>query len=382
MGTVFMTEEISGIWDRFQKEFELPFKDDNCENAGKSDKPQPDFRRILKLKLDTYLEFFKENFTNYHYKELSEINLFDSIETSNKVILDTLEKHYDGKLLDAYELLFSHLDNLFGQIGIPKINYIGSKIWFRISGLNEEEIKDPKSHLDKNRIYHIPFNERTKVSSYRYSIAGFPSLYLGENLHVCSEEVGLNIPVESKFIGSAFRLKESLKVIRFLRIEQFRMYNDFYHLHNVRDIIRYLGLFPFMISSSFKVCQVKDSFKPEYIIPQMLLSFVRRNDKIDGIVYPSTKIDYSSLKEEHPYNLVMPVKTNCETGYCDELRKYFHWTEPQLLSKIYDSSIVEGTSTTYDNTVYGKMEAQLTKDEIYTKIHERDLVIRKNLGKS
>jgi hypothetical protein len=353
-------------------------------------KAEHDFREALKIKLDSYLAFFKDNFVEYHSRELRGVNTVEFIENTNKLIVDVLDKHYEGKLLDAYELLFPQLQILFEEIVIPDLSYLGSKIWFRISKLTEKEMNGLDNDIDEDRIYHIPFDQRTKVNSYRYSIAGFPSLYLGENLHVCSKEVGIDIPVNNNFIGSAFRLREHLKVIRFLRIEQFRD-------NNLLDNFSYLMLFPFLLASSFKVFHINDPFKPEYIISQMLLSFVRKNKNIDGIMYPSTKIDYSELKGEHPYNLVLPVKTSGDTRHCEELRKYFDWAKPQFLNKIckepieeelpkeikdrmgIENNFFDGTLTTYENTIYGKMEAQLVKEELYTKPNKLDSILGKKL---
>lgn len=381
-----MSKDTIDIWNRFQTEFELPY------NAV------PNFRKALKTKLDNYLEFYKENFTEYHTLSDCNIDGLNAVETTTKVIIDSLDNYYDGKSWKAYSIINNQLNCLFdkhGHVKIPELTYLGTKIYFRISSLTGKEMS--KSSFNKLRIFHIPFNKRTKVNSYRYSIAGFPSLYLGENLYVCTKEVGLANPVDPKFIGSAFKLKKPLKVIKFLRIEQFTSYSDFYLPNNLPAIFSYLMLFPFLIASSFKVYHEKDPFKPEYIIPQMLLSFVRNNDKIHGIMYPSTKINYSVLKGEHPYNLVLPVKTTGETNHCEELRTYFDWTKPQLLRGISNKPIFEELPKeirermgiennycedrlmTYGDTIYGKMEAQLVRHKLYRKPNEYDLILGKKL---
>lgn len=62
------------------------------------------------------------------------------------------------------------------------------------------------------RIFHTPYDMRSKVSTSRYSIAGFPSLYLGTSLELCCEEIHLN-PYQSYGLAGVFRLKNSLRKV-------------------------------------------------------------------------------------------------------------------------------------------------------------------------
>ena len=39
-------------------------------------------------------------------------------------------------------------------------------------------------------LFHVPFEEREKLASQRYSIPGVPCLYLGSSAYVCWEELG------------------------------------------------------------------------------------------------------------------------------------------------------------------------------------------------
>lgn len=43
---------------------------------------------------------------------------------------------------------------------------------------------------DRARVFHTPYSLRAKISTNRFSIAGFPSLYLGTSLPLCCEELG------------------------------------------------------------------------------------------------------------------------------------------------------------------------------------------------
>lgn len=49
-------------------------------------------------------------------------------------------------------------------------------------------------------------------------------------------------------------------------------------------------MWPLIAACSIKVKHREDSFKPEYIVPQLLLQWIRNNQEIDGIRFSSTHI--------------------------------------------------------------------------------------------
>ena len=145
-------------------------------------------------------------------------------------------------------------------------------------------------------------------------------------------------------------------------------------------LLRYLITFPLTIACSIKVKNPTGNFKPEYIIPQLLLQYISRNDKIDGLKFLSTKVDYSKLYNIDAYNYVFPVKTIKKEGFCSVLSELFHSTEPtslELEEIIYNPTthpmvigggtpsdtrqieLVEGQKSYYSTTSFGKIETTL-----------------------
>ena len=59
-------------------------------------------------------------------------------------------------------------------------------------------------------MFHTPYNLRSKVSTCRYSIAGYPSLYLGTSLDLCCEEIHLN-PHQDFALASIFKLERTVE---------------------------------------------------------------------------------------------------------------------------------------------------------------------------
>lgn len=51
---------------------------------------------------------------------------------------------------------------------------------------------DDNKPYSRARVFHTPYNLRSKVSTSRYSIAGYPSLYLGTTIALCCEEINMD----------------------------------------------------------------------------------------------------------------------------------------------------------------------------------------------
>lgn len=63
----------------------------------------------------------------------------------------------------------------------------------------------------RGRVFHTPYNLRSKVSTCRYSIAGYPSLYLGTSLDLCREEIHLN-PHQDFALASIGKRKQRVHI--------------------------------------------------------------------------------------------------------------------------------------------------------------------------
>ncbi|MFH4351795.1 hypothetical protein WAJ70_22165, partial [Acinetobacter baumannii] len=62
-------------------------------------------------------------------------------------------------------------------------------------------------------------------------------------------------------------------------------------LNEPNEVISYLIIWPLMAACSVRVKNTTNTFKPEYIIPQLLLQFIRYDEFFDGVSYFSTKVD-------------------------------------------------------------------------------------------
>lgn len=335
------------------------------------------FPTFLKEELEKYVKVFEKTINPIieeyvEFESLEKGIILNKIKQFSNSLLESINLHYQGKVFESIEIFNNSLKEiLFEEINTSDKIVAGRKFY--------RARKDNESHFTSADLFHIKFEDRIHVTTKRYSIPGFPALYLGESTYVCWEEFD-----RTKFRSlwfSKFKNTVDLKIILIERLEDFlteieKVSKDF----QLTFILRYLVTFPLSIACSIKVKNIKANFKPEYVIPQLLLQYVSKDDNFDGIKFPSTKINYSKLKNIPSYNFVFPIKTNKEKGYCDFLTSAFELTEPTSLEieEVIDNphkqntvhgyttsneekyfELIEGLKTVYDSSAFGKIEKRL-----------------------
>lgn len=209
----------------------------------------------------------------------------------------------------------------------------------------------------RTRVFHTPYDLRSKVSTNRYSIAGFPSLYLGTSLELCCEEIHAN-HYKDPTIASLFQLQRNFarNHINIRVIELGVKPQDFLeqrpHGKSARRIVpqevlrsqnvksEYLLWYPLIAACSFIRANKSDPFAAEYIIPQLLMQWVRSKaipetdrdgQQLTGIRYFSC----ASVKaSDMGFNYVFPTsgrQVSADFPYCSVLSKAFRLTKPVFI---------------------------------------------------
>ncbi|HDR5271882.1 hypothetical protein E8M24_21305 [Bacillus thuringiensis] len=241
-------------------------------------------------------------------------------------------------------------------------------------------------------MFHIPLELRGIVSTNRYSIPGLPCIYLGSSPLTCWEE--LNKPDLNTVQTSVFKSDDISyidlstppvvfidKIIKkfhdYGTIMKKRLFAD--RLNEPNEVISYLIIWPLMAACSVRVKNTTDTFKPEYIIPQLLLQFIRYDGFFDGVSYFSTKVDnYSAATAELYKNFAFPVQDGVTKGLCPELLSKFevsdavpwnmfqlykdsHHCDPQKGEKRVKHEFINGMDLLYSSTDFSKLETFLRK---------------------
>lgn len=219
---------------------------------------------------------------------------------------------------------------------------------------------DEYAPYGRTRVFHTPYTLRSKVSTSRYSIAGYPSLYLGTSLQLCAEEINYNAH-RSLALASRYKIERcieynntevevielAVKPQDFLRLEQNgksyrnsrrRISETLINNPSVRRA--YLLWYPLIAACSYIRVNKKDPFAAEYIIPQLLMQWVRREiqyspnaeyDRLIGIRYFSCA---SKRASDMGFNYVFPASGKQHSGqypYCPVLMKAFRLSEPKYV---------------------------------------------------
>ena len=213
--------------------------------------------------------------------------------------------------------------------------------FFRIRAVGSQNkgIEDNAEEL-----FHIPITKRQLISNERFSLSGFPTLYLATELPLAWQECGY----PDKYYWSEFRysnLKEIagdnntksgkiclLALYSPREITRWGRTIKYYEPELWLTVIRrYLAIYPLVLACSFVNANGGTPFKQEYIIPQMLMQWVYRHKrKCNGISYFSCIDDSAMPSKWNAYNVALPaMKPYDKSGYSCELQEWFSWSKPQ-----------------------------------------------------
>ena len=201
-------------------------------------------------------------------------------------------------------------------------------------------------------IFHVPSYARSMVSTCRYSIAGYPSLYLTTSISLGLEEIN---STDSNVLVSRFKIIRPQRELNIRVLELGIKPQDFYwhdsnntnlpsrdfndiDLRNREVRARYLSWYPLIAACSFIRANKNAPFSSEYIVPQLLMQWVRiqiGRDQLMGIRYFSCA---SVRASDLGFDYVFPVNnTKYEGSYCSVLRDSFLLSNPVYL-KDYNSA--------------------------------------------
>ena len=224
--------------------------------------------------------------------------------------------------------------------------------FFRVRAVDYES-----SEIQKNadELFHIPLSKRSYSNNERFSLVGFPSLYLSTML--AWQECGCpqkyyysEYQYEKKvdFKSEEYSSENELKFLMLYSPDEIYIwgtsikYNNFTLWLNV--IIRYLKTYPLVLACSFVNQSGKVPFKQEYIIPQMLMQWVQRNNSVvQGIEYFSCVDMTMRTSEWCAYNIVIPAMPPYDDRkYSKILKEKFCWSAPRFYTiPIFDQKYNE-----------------------------------------
>jgi hypothetical protein len=277
-----------------------------------------------------------------------------------------------GEIEKALDLL--NVDKLITPLtgfvpGHPSMNddFLNSILHPPLYRMRPQKIEAASGTLSRKELFHVPFEIRHRVQNQRYSIAGLPCLYLGSSTWICWEELGR--PDLDRVFVSRFRIVEETKVLDFqfppptawvaFQYALNESINQLYPTtaaelrsrYNDGFIAAYIAFWPLIAACSVGRGSRDGAFYPQYIVPQLLLQWVTKARRVDGIRYFSTRTRPGA--DPHT-NCAFPAREIAASGRCSYLRRKFHLTDPiawSILREIDMLNAVDSGPSNHDRFI-------------------------------
>lgn len=298
-----------------------------------------DFRADLSKALSVYIETIKEIDVDI----LSQIPDWATTEKRIEKLIDAIKvsvKHYyEGMYSAAFTVMRNQLLGYGKTIKSMMDDTIGLHTVHANEDFYRGRIFDNNRHKTYDDMFHINLQERGKITTQRYSAPGYPCLYLGSTIFTCWEELGE--PRFDDLMISAYKATREFKLFD-LRIPKETEFTP----DNLEKVLLRL---PLIIACSF-VVRDKDkqaNFKPEYIIPHLLIELIIKRsrdardpkdsdknlhikDLILGVIFTSAHINNEFMFPKRVFdNIAIPaLDVSSSDGYCNILSWSFKLTDP------------------------------------------------------
>lgn len=261
----------------------------------------------------------------------------------------TLKFYLDGYPAEAYKRFkkIAEKDTLFEDLNYSRLqNITGNTPFFRSTkayGLSFSSDGSKKNGflkmLTPQDLFHVPFEKRRAIGTNRYSIPGFPCMYLSDHLQTSWSEC-MTDDTES-FHAICFKNHRPLYFVDLVPLNALAEENGgsipdglFQTLTESEVLANYALVYPIICACHSKITYIpaydgEIRFKSEYIIPQLLMQWYReRKLMIDGIRYLSCTAEAKFPGTTfNKHNFVIPVDECLETGLCKSLLLNFSSTE-------------------------------------------------------
>lgn len=258
-------------------------------------------------------EFMSDLFNVYieeiepYYNNIGDIKCICKLITDIISILRSDDIEHSGCFKMFNELIGSLLDNCI----TCSTTLDNSQVYYRLRGDRLDLKKD-------SDFCHVPFSKPYLCASCRFSVPGFPALYLGYSESVCINEAG-------KAFGSmaSFTLKD--EVIEKICDLTFSNQKD---LHKV-DMFK---MWPLLAACYVEVPKLVDEeikcvrYKEEYLFPQAFASYLIKNMQCKGIIYYSVRNRFLSPTDKECNNVVLFTNHKDNGDYDFELLNKFSIT--------------------------------------------------------
>ncbi len=236
----------------------------------------------------------------------------------------------DGHIFDAYSKSHHLFDDLKPYLLSRYSWNENAGDFYRIRS-GDFRIKDTaESKKKKAELFHIKKSLRNRIKAYRYSVAGYPCLYLASDRQLAWFECGMpkqfsychmaiteNGENALRLVDFSWRPVDLLSSITIWILNARRQdVDDLEQIYN--RLVKYIITYPIAAACSVKVKNRGSSFVEEYIFPQLFMHWIRESDDFDGVRYKSS-LNSTLVRGMGAVNVALPIKKFREDGLDDRL---------------------------------------------------------------
>lgn len=224
---------------------------------------------------------------------VASFDLFRDVKRVEDVIMGALVQYFKGLPSEAFNLVEKEMckDELHLLLLLPQLE-IQNSSFYRIRKRGHSSV------MKRCDLFHVPFHKRDLCGTFRYSIPGYPSLYLSHRISVAKLETG--IKPWNCYYAACF--KTAGRSLRFIDLSLTGTFGTIWERYSL------LVFYPLIMACGLKVKNATGAFKPEYVIPQILAQVIRLHmvdGDFDGVSYISTKLPKPDFMDMNQRNFVM-----------------------------------------------------------------------------
>lgn len=270
-----------------------------------------DYITPIVIDLDSQYKSELESFMDKLHDELvtkDETEKYATIVSRYKGFFsEMLESQYSGDLESAHKLAKEVLDDLKAEDESIAFSTIKQSMVFsdidnviaddRTMLYDDDEestiqfyrakVSDTYTKYTRPEMLHVPFDKRQFVANERFSISGFPCLYLCSSSYCCWLELGT--PKPQHFNVSYFQVDENEEILN-LTMNASELECFVSSGASEKKIITAFKLWLVSVATSYIVKEKGRTFKSEYVISQLLM-LACKNSGCYGISYYSKRVD-------------------------------------------------------------------------------------------
>lgn len=275
---------------------------------------------------------FPNDFPKMFYKELKE-QILPLYKDLCDVIVEIFERLKKDQIIDSSR--FNGMMKRLLEADALRILEIEDGLMCRI--------RQGDGPFDRKDLFHISCKNADIVTSQRYSRRNEPCLYLSlfPGMRLSANEMLLlswqecNTP--SHFYASFFEAQKKLYFLHLAKKGTTYLYEYDHAIDHAKKSDREEAIKQYLYTLPLRLaCSIENSDKGNhdevtdevYLIPQMLMDWVKQCSRLHGIAYRSS-LSNRNIKNYWSYNLAMPVRNpDLNDGYDKDLKRIFKVSQP------------------------------------------------------